>query len=110
MALGHWLKDYLGPKASGEGGGSTGGNLVVTVSVDRSAGTGTADKTFAEIVEALPNAIALLDVGGGYAVFEVEAYGAIGNVSIVNMVRRGTAGSSDIKKLTFKSDGTIQAS
>lgn len=21
MALGHWLKDYLGPKASGEGGG-----------------------------------------------------------------------------------------
>lgn len=22
MALGHWLKDYLGPKASGEGGGS----------------------------------------------------------------------------------------
>ena len=23
MALGHWLKDYLGPKASGEGGGGT---------------------------------------------------------------------------------------
>ena len=22
MALGHWLKDYLGPKASGEGGGA----------------------------------------------------------------------------------------
>ena len=23
MALGHWLKDYLGPKASGEGGGGS---------------------------------------------------------------------------------------
>lgn len=23
MALGHWLKDYLGPKASGEGGGES---------------------------------------------------------------------------------------
>lgn len=30
MALGHWLKDYLGPKASGEGGGSEGGASLVT--------------------------------------------------------------------------------
>lgn len=32
MALGHWLKDYLGPKASGEGGG--GSEEIVSYSVD----------------------------------------------------------------------------
>lgn len=106
MALGHWLKDYLGPKASGEGGGSTGGNLVVTVTIDNSTGTGTADKTFAEIAEALPNVVAIRDMGGGYVVYDVTGYGPIGNVTTVNMVQRSVVNS----KLTFKSDGTIQVS
>ena len=56
MALGHWLKDYLGPKASGEGGGSTGVSLVevahADVSYDAPNQTFTVnsvDKTYTEI-------------------------------------------------------------
>jgi len=37
MALGHWLKDYLGPKASGESGGESGGGRL-TVYLSSSEG------------------------------------------------------------------------
>ena len=45
MALGHWLKDYIGPKGSENSGGGT--PLIVTVT------NGTLDKTWQEIYDAL---------------------------------------------------------
>ena len=56
MALGHWLKDYLGPKASGEGGGSEGGASEFVVKGSDFTGTSmTLDKTFSEITSAYEN-------------------------------------------------------
>ena len=59
MALGHWLKDYLGPKASGEGGGGTGSKVVrigATFDAPTQAYTvNSADATYAELQDVLSN-------------------------------------------------------
>lgn len=103
MALGHWLKDYLGPKASGEGGGSTGGNLVVTASVNFANKTATADKTYNDFADALPNVITIAEIGGGYSVFEVISFSATSCV-----MQQRVEGTATALRLVFRSDGTIE--
>lgn len=48
MALGHWAKDYLGPKEAG-GGGSGGNDFVVSFTFDEGL---VCDKTYEEILAA----------------------------------------------------------
>ena len=48
MALGHWLKDYIGPRGSASSGGGT-EPLIVNVN------NATLDKTWQEIYGAFPN-------------------------------------------------------
>lgn len=49
---GHWLKDYIGPKASAQSGGGT-APLIVTSNYDESTDEQTLDKTWQEIHDAL---------------------------------------------------------
>lgn len=50
MALGHWLKDYIGPHSGGSGGGG-GGVLIVNGVIDGN-NTMTLDRTWQEIHDA----------------------------------------------------------
>ena len=54
MALGHWLKDYIGPHCGGSGGGSGGsgsGTIIATLNEDETVET--LNKTVSEIFEML---------------------------------------------------------
>lgn len=71
MALGHWLKDYIGPKGSANSGG---GGTALVVRLDHTEGEqGTAsfnmvyDKTWREVRDALSNGmyVAVVDDRNG---------------------------------------------
>lgn len=51
MALGHWLKDYIGPHSGGSGGGGT-EPLIVTANYDESTDEAALDHTWQEIYNA----------------------------------------------------------
>lgn len=74
MALGHWLKDYIGPHSGGSGGGSGGGGaepLIVHGSHDESTDVTTLDKTWQEIYDAMPNVLLLIDSLSKYLIVSV---------------------------------------
>lgn len=50
MALGHWLKDYIGPHSGGSGGGAE--PLIVNVVKDETTGVNRLDHTWQEIYDA----------------------------------------------------------
>lgn len=52
---GHWLKDYIGPKASAQGGGGT-EPLIVNISTSGEL-SAALDRTWQEIHDAFPNVI-----------------------------------------------------
>lgn len=78
MALGHWLKDYIGPHSGGSGGGGT-EPLIVKLNVD------TLDKTWQEIYDAFPNVV--FDSGnaeeGRHQRTVIKSVGSVGNEYIV---------------------------
>lgn len=53
MALGHWAKDYLGPKEAG--GGSGGGVMVVPIEYNESTGKMEFKRTWKEMHDAVSN-------------------------------------------------------
>ena len=56
MALGHWLKDYIGPHSGGSGGSGGGTEpLIVSLIVEKSYTR--LDKTWQEIYDAFPNVL-----------------------------------------------------
>ena len=77
MALGHWLKDYIGPHSEGSGGSGGGGVLVVNGVFE--AGHMTLDHTWQEIY----------DARAAVLVFEEPGTGVLYNSQLVTM------GSSD---------------
>lgn len=96
MALGHWLKDYLGPKASGEGGGGEGGTSL-TIQFTQKAGAPTeesiaggtqytfeceATKTFDEVYEYIMNGGYCVGNGNG-GVFPLKVANS-GSIDFVN--------------------------
>ena len=56
MALGHWLKDYIGPHSGGSGGGGT-EPLIVNIVDGESEANSSLDRTWQEIHDAFPNVI-----------------------------------------------------
>lgn len=68
MALGHWLKDYIGPHSGGSGGGGT--EPIVLHGIQEEGGR-RLDKTFGEIKEAYFNGTPMVlvteDEPGDYA-------------------------------------------
>ena len=78
MALGHWLKDYLGPKASGEGGGGS----VEAIKIFSGTVNFSATSNFS---------------GNGGPFLDGKTFGElIGDKKVVNFVTGGiTTGSSD---------------
>lgn len=82
MALGHWLKDYIGPHSGGSGGDSGGGAdpLLVTLSADDE----TLDHTWQEIYDVV--------MRGGtvylrYAELTIYAFAQIGKSETIYYVR-----------------------
>lgn len=80
MALGHWLKDYIGPHSGGSGGsGGGGGTEPLIVSTIAEEGYTRLDKTWQEIYDApiaylhlesyglaeLPTRLSLISIGQG---------------------------------------------
>lgn len=64
MALGHWLKDYIGPHSGGSGGGGTEPLIVNITETQEDADTVcTLDKTWREIDAAYPNVVAVRSYG-----------------------------------------------
>ncbi len=61
MALGHWLKDYIGPHSGGSGGSGGGGTEPLIIRYDRTEVSGSNtymhyfDKTWQEVADALTN-------------------------------------------------------
>lgn len=70
MALGHWLKDYIGPHSGGSGGG---GAKPLIVKLNDNA----LDKTWQEIYDAFPNVV----LDDGNAEMGVYQRGVINNVN-----------------------------
>ena len=101
MALGHWAKDYLGPKEAG--GGSGGGAFIVTFTADRQGmeikGIKSVDKTFQEVIDALTagkTVIAKLTNLAGYDKYiSCSKYGP-NEVIFSSVVARETSGGSEI--------------
>ena len=67
MALGHWLKDYIGPHSGGSGGGSGAEPLIVNLSVTHEGQNTvyTMGKTWKEIRDAFPNVLIHDEFDGG---------------------------------------------
>ena len=53
MALGHWLKDYIGPHSGGSGGGVGAEPLIVHIDGQETEGKVYADRTYQEVHDAL---------------------------------------------------------
>ncbi len=68
MALGHWATDYLGPKETGDSGGS-----VMCVTIGYEDGTNTADVPYADVVEAFES--------GMFVLFKVVGADGVGSLS-----------------------------
>ncbi len=103
MAIGHWLKNYMGNGGVAESGGGTSGNLVVTASVNFANKTATADKTYNDFADALPNVITIAEIGGGYSIFEVNSFSTTACV-----MQQRVEGTATALRLVFRSDGTIE--
>lgn len=96
MALGHWLKDYIGPKASAQGGGGTSEPLIVGLRPQEEVTSGDEqlDKTFGELRIAFMNGQAVIfhkvsDTGVEISALEkidynIRSESANGNVAIGN--------------------------
>lgn len=70
MALGHWLKDYIGPHSGGSGGGGT---LVARATLDTRKKKLILDKTFKEISDAYfaGQVVKVIEPGDGVSVWDV---------------------------------------
>ena len=78
MALGHWLKDYIGPKASANSGGGGTSDVLVVHDNDN-----TLDKTWQEIYDAMSS---------GKIVYVVFNSAIFTSSSFVSVVRRDDDG------------------
>jgi len=83
---GHWLKDYIGPKASANSGGGT-EPLIVRLNGD------TLDKTWQEIYDAFPNVV----LDGSNAEAGLYQQTLINNVNGYGNEYRVVAGISNYK-------------
>lgn len=100
MALGHWLKDYIGPKASANSGGTSPLTVNSNVTTEGSDTVHTLDKTWQEIHDAFPNVI-LRDVVNGiggeverfYAVVQVYEFSSLdGKEYDISVLQSSSAG------------------
>lgn len=106
MALGHWLKDYIGPHSGGSGGGSGGGGTLV-VRVDHREGqlpnfNVIFDKTWQEVYDALANGTLVVSV--------VENSGASSSIAQARIVKAQKRRTSEIDETYEYSVSVFDAS